>query len=509
MKVLVVLCALVAITSARRCFTGTRSAHRTYGTVYDTSFSSVCDEDQDYCVKYTYVQTIEDDGNYFNVTTNYGECKKREEAEAASCASFLPFVTPYGEVHECNVEFCDNNGTRPCLSFDAAPGKSDCDVKEDDVRAFPACSMRETLEGAFKCVNPFLLGYPHTDKDSCMDGLDRAVECVAGLIRKCTESNCPTVLDSLPGWRSRYSEFSFYASFVTNGAALAEFVGNVTEGDVDLREMYKQFVCHENGTEYNDEVRGLVESLRQNTNVSSVDRTVTELFPDFGCPNVFQKLANTGFEFLHDFYQANDTRQVFRLFNGYARHVREAFENCNMDAVIEGAEEAFEALNFTVSRDDFETFVKVAVEYTQKGPRPQDCPAEHEGHEYGTVELDCERFYNATSRCARRKAWACNFAEWRFNFLRTWLSEFYKRYDDAELPTPSCGNDAEYVDCKESDLCCYDAPKGCRLCYCTGHDYKNSNADILESWRQSYQDWSQFFRKYQEFASRERLDECH
>merc|ERR1711931_394052 len=58
--------------------------------------------------------------------------------------------------------------------------------------------------------------------------------------------------------------------------------------------------------------------------------------------------------------------------------------------------------------------------------------------EYGLIRLNCmERFENATTKCQIRKRWACNFAEWRFNFLRTWLSKFYQQYGDRDLPVPT------------------------------------------------------------------------
>lgn len=60
------------------------------------------------------------------------------------------------------------------------------------------------------------------------------------------------------------------------------------------------------------------------------------------------------------------------------------------------------------------------------------------------------------------------------------VSKIYKFHNnkklnsDRNLPVPSCGNDEEYIRCRSGNLCCYNAPRGCRVCFCTSHDYDNS-----------------------------------
>jgi len=109
----------------------------------------------------------------------------------------------------------------------------------------------------------------------------------------------------------------------------------------------------------------------------------------------------------------------------------------------------------------------------------------------------------------KKKAWLCSFAEWRFGFLRTWLDHFYDSFpdiDDSDLPLSSDTNDEDSFVCKKSKLCCYDAPKGRRLCYCTGHDYDANFTDVFKVWKSSYNNWIAVYHKYQSLLKNE--DTC-
>jgi len=262
-----------------------------------------------------------------------------------------------------------------------------------------------------------------------------------------------------------------------------------------MRQIINNFICSIDRTRVFD----LIQELSDDR--FDIDGMIGVLFPTFDCPNVFGNLQSAGFQFLRNFYNASSQEEVHRSFAESVQNIAGVFQDCNVEQLIVEAGDVFESVNFTLPDEQLQIAFNVVRDFASFSPRPQPegCPAEGPG-EFGQIHLDCERYHNLTSRCGRRKAWACNFAEWRFNFLRTWLHEFYERHGDEQIPTPTCGNDADYISCRNSSLCCYEAPRGCRVCYCTEHDYENSYQDIYSSWRQSYRDWSQFFRAYQNFS---------
>merc|ERR1719427_1214015 len=158
----------------------------------------------------------------------------------------------------------------------------------------------------------------------------------------------------------------------------------------------------------------------------------------------------TDFNFL-DFYASQDQEQIFQAMRVSSEGIVEIFRDCNLNVIFNNFGLLFDGLDIDFKTEDVEQALRVAFEFASfipDRPRPDECPSEGEG-EYGLIRLNCmERFENATTKCQIRKRWACNFAEWRFNFLRTWLSKFYQQYGDRDLPVPSCGNDEEYVRCK-------------------------------------------------------------
>jgi len=498
MKLLVVLClSLAALVSGQdrvKCFTGTRVQVQGF-TAFDNSFESYCGEGEHHCHTYTYTQSIVNEGVPYDLVGEYGECSSVIQT---NCDSILPFLEPIGEVKNCSIFDC-HTGPEACNAFTFPPAASNCSVADDDVRAFPGCSMREAMKSVFECVTPFMYSFPYNDQDVCHDHLNKMIGCLGEKAQGCLDGNCPTIFDSISGFRSRYSEFSFWASTIKSSEFLAQVVGNYTDGTFDLNQVFDNFMCSVN----KDVVFELINQLEADR--INIDGLVQSLFPTFNCPTAFSRLQNSGFSFLRHFYDADDQEDILSAFSNSVSDLQEIFEDCNLEVIAEDAAGVFESLNFTLPQGQLQQVFEIAYEFASflpkpDVPNPDSCPSESAGGQYGLIRLGCERLYNVTSTCARRKAWACNFAEWRFNFLRTWLNKFYEQYSDEDLPTPECGNDADFVKCKDSELCCYDAPKGCRLCYCTGHDYANSYGDILASWRHSYNEWNEFFRAFNEFS---------
>ena len=39
-------------------------------------------------------------------------------------------------------------------------------------------------------------------------------------------------------------------------------------------------------------------------------------------------------------------------------------------------------------------------------------------------EISCDKLYQSTTRCGMKKAWLCDYAKWKKDFLGNWLAEF-------------------------------------------------------------------------------------
>jgi len=505
MKLIVVILSLVAVATANdrtRCNTGTRVTVEGF-TAFDNSFASYCGEDQPFCTRYTYEQSIVNDGIGYNLLGEYGECSS---TEVTDCSSILPFLEPIGTVLNCSSSSCASSGDEPCNEFVFSPAATDCSVPENDVRVFPGCTLRDSLKEAFDCVAPFLYSFPHNDAESCDNQLDDVLQCLGKIVTKCVDSNCPSALDDLSDFRSRFSEVSFWAATIKSSHQLVEVVRNYTGGLVDLDFVFESHICRVNRSE----VESTINLLENNS--FDIDQLIATLFPTFNCPTAFSQLQQSGFQFLRAFYDSDNSENTYQVFVDDIARIQAIFNGCNLEVIQETLPEILSFVNVTVDAEQIRTGLGIVWEYstylppteTPVTPNPEGCPAEAEGYEYGVVDLGCDRYHNITSRCGRRKSWTCHFAEWRLNFLRTWLSEFYKRHGDEDIPTPECGNDRDFLKCKESDICCYNAPRGCRLCYCTEHDYDHSYNDILGSWRHSYNEWNQFFRSWQNLNREDR-----
>jgi len=501
MNWLILLClSFAAVVSGQddrvRCWTGTRVQVQGF-TAFDNSFQSYCAEGENVCNTYTYVQQVVNEGIAYELVGEYGECSSQPQF---TCDSILPFLEPIGPVSNCSVAGCSTGPGPACNYFTFPAADTNCSVPSDDVRAFPGCSMRESIKAVFECVTPLTYNFPYDDHDVCHDTINKVITCMGEKTAHCLDSNCPTIFDSISGFRSRFSEYSFWAANIKTSKELADVVSNYTGGSFDLMDVIKNYICHPNQTNV-FQVIDQMEADRVN-----IDGLVQSLFPTFNCPKAFSRLQNSGYDFLRHFYNSSNQAEVWNAFKNSISDLQGLFEGCNYEVIAEDAAGVFESLNFTLPQGQLQHVFEIGAEFADYLPKPdlpnpESCPSEESfGGKYGMIRLGCERLFNVSSRCSRRKAWACNFAEWRFNFLRTWLDRFYEQYSDEDLPVPECGNDADFVKCKDSELCCYDAPNGCRLCYCTGHDYANSYGDILASWRHSYNEWNQFFRAFNEFS---------
>merc|ERR1712183_1060815 len=124
--------------------------------------------------------------------------------------------------------------------------------------------------------------------------------------------------------------------------------------------------------------------------------------------------------------------------------------------------------------------------------------------EYDMDEISCDKLYQSTTRCGMKKAWLCDYAKWKKDFLGNWLAEFNNYHENNmmsgismdDLPPCMKKSDFEGLCKNRKQLTCFNvAVQNCPMCYCADHEYSDLSG-LSYIYRQDYQMWQKFFRMY-------------
>jgi hypothetical protein len=121
------------------------------------------------------------------------------------------------------------------------------------------------------------------------------------------------------------------------------------------------------------------------------------------------------------------------------------------------------------------------------------------------TNLHCDQYYGHDDRCHKRKAYMCDYAQWRVNFFAGWLNDFHHfrtqqgndMNDDFEMP--ECTLPESEVTCVNPNMkaCVPTHVQGCPVCYCRDHEYTNTQGVNLV-WQRDYMYWSRWQQRWQE-----------
>ncbi|CAK8677603.1 unnamed protein product [Clavelina lepadiformis] len=110
---------------------------------------------------------------------------------------------------------------------------------------------------------------------------------------------------------------------------------------------------------------------------------------------------------------------------------------------------------------------------------------------------DCYQFYNSTSACGQRKAWVCEYVQWKYQLITDWLPTFLAYSENNSIYTgdlPGCP--ADYPDmCTNYDQRRCAERLGCRACFCADNLYKDLG-NLIHGWRHDYYSWQQIMTRY-------------
>jgi len=496
----------------RRCMVGTRSFDESGQVTSDNSFPSLCPRGQNYCAYFSYNITVQDD---YGFATTYlsqtGYCLA-DPAEA-TCPQFTPFAELFGSVSNCFSSVCRNSTDEyVCNQFVGPKGACPEPEQNADLQLLPNCTMQQVVSRVFQCANILFSEYPFDNARQCSNAWDRTVQCMAQSATHCLSSNCPSILDNFPGVRSEFPEVVLNTIFINNVTTLSnileEYMG------FDIGSLLVPLACSGDSS-------GVVAALGQaQAQLAALD--LEGLLGDFGlpvgvCPGAVSRLQNALFEFIPAVVGATNTNDVTNAFGRMQREVLQAFQGCDSIGIFTQISNILGGFDISVSfgtilnavqsiQTLLPQLIPVAPSPGPGGPGgpgpvvPGACPAEaFRPGGFGNVRLNCERFHDDNTRCGRRRAWFCDYASWRVNFLRPWRAVFIREYGQPahswDYMLPQCRQEDD-VRCARSQRCCYPTYDGCTVCFCQAHDYLDP--DFLEGrWSADSGSWDRFFHEIQ------------
>lgn len=492
------------------CMVGTRSFDIFGKVTSDNSFPSLCPSGQHYCAYFRYNITVEDEygfpATYYSQT---GYCL--EDPAEATCAYFKPYAELFGTVSNCFSTVCrDSTADYACNQFQGPKGECPDRDNSSDLQLFPNCTMQETIQSVFECANILFSEYPFENPSQCSAYWDHMVQCMAQAATKCLSSNCPSILDNFQGVRSEFPEIVLNTIFINNVTTL----GNILEDiiGVNIGPLIVPLACSGDSS-------GVLVALGQvQAQLATLD--LEGLLQGAGlplniCPGVVSRLQNALFQFIPAVIGATNTADVTNAFGRVQREVLQAFQGCDSTGIFTQISNLLSGFDISVPfgalLNAVQSLQTLLPEFIPVAPTPPGgqgpgptvpgaCPAEaFRPGGFGNVRLNCERFYDDTSRCGRRRAWMCDYASWRLNFLRPWRVTFIREYGQEahswDYLLPQCRQE-DNVRCARSQRCCYPSFDGCTVCFCQAHDYLDPV--FLEGrWEADAGSWDKFFHEIQ------------
>jgi len=202
-------------------------------------------------------------------------------------------------------------------------------------------------------------------------------------------------------------------------------------------------------------------------------------------------------DFLHNFYKATERQEVCQAFTAYKVKSQSLWDNmCDNNMVYPSLVEWLGEENTAMIWD----MIKFLTNYGELFQSFELPNCQKQMHS----DFHCEQFYNNPSPCAMRKAWLCDYAQWKETFLSDWLSEF-TRLNGNDVFTmmgsqqPMCESYDMGNMCKNSRMQkCFIMPvTGCLSCYCADHEYKDFRG-IMAVWRKDYYVWQKMMQVYRQ-----------
>jgi len=575
--------------------------------ITDNAAFTRCPSDYMKCVHYSVHGFTHDHGNGSAAARlDFGECMEDYKDPDCSPYSDSEDVMSFINVSDCETHVCNESR---CNDFgDYIEGQQvelpecrqhvpDASLGMFDIRVLPDCSVSEIFQGVEKCATEFGNQFPYYNQpDMCSMQLDAMVGCMTDLIKKCLSSNCPTILDSIPGLRSEFHVVRFFADQIKSVDDVIDTIFMLIpfdsqEEQASIRSMIpdvKQFICMD-PNQVSQEIGTIVTDLINDQLMPLIGGSLNlndimgqQLADAFFCDaDLIEKVTNPVMTLIPSLIGSQSENDACNALVGFANNmIAQVGMSCNFGEVgtfveyLIGPDSGFpmEVFSFIgmvapmitqfrlpdcVETPDYSPCMSNPCGYQGScvatgqydyycmcmdgnygqscggyGPTPtpgmnpcDSYPCGYDKQCVRTSEYDyycrdnngggsgdggdnemgefyCEQYYHGTSPCQMRKAWLCDYAQWRWTTLTVWLKEFHQfaqshGHDMGHLDMPGCNHENNEMQCRNMEMrrCRYNEQMGCNECYCKDHEYQNLEG-LMDHWRHDYRAWSTFFQKY-------------
>jgi len=481
--------------------------------LWDNTVNSLCPTIDNLCTEYQYtLMSMDEEGNPQEIKINGGACTRPERTYNCSAVQqYQSFRSPGAMVTNCNVSDCYGNY---CAELKATPAQGCSLFTSDDVQLMPGCTLKETMYKFNECYEKFYSNFPYQNQDVCGSRRTELFQCLSRTYSTCLSGRCPTVLDQIPGTRSFYplmQELTYDISSINEVMDRMVALYLVDEQTaMQIAESVNFAFCPQMR-----DLPAMVQSWFDNFNTSdammwfaSMNITLVDIQQNMPCSvSYYTTIASAWQQMVVELFTEGD---LCSAYDRYFEKVTKAYvENCD-DSKIEG-------WLYLVMPDEYDMFVpyvKMAMEYVGKyfyeNPRLPGCDAGNGGNG-GNVDMDeisCDKFYKSQTRCGMKKAWLCDYAKWKKEFLGSWIGEYNNYLENTMMSgvsmddLPPCMEKSAFNGmCKNRrQLTCFNIPvQNCPMCYCADHEYTDLSG-LSSIYRYDYQMWQKFFRSYRQHS---------
>jgi len=468
----------------------------------DTVALALCSGANSTCITYNYTLTLPE-GMSVQIIT--GDCVAENMTQYYTCDALKNATANVGDIYNCKETPCTERACNE-IQVPRRDEKRCPQTPEDDIQLMPACTMQEFGIRLNTCHNMLYSGYPYTSEAVCRNNLNKAMQCLATSIYECSDSQCESVIDFIPGGKS-YLELIrniALAGMDSSADEILDLIGmgmNIPDAlKLILKRGYLQFECPSPG-----KVPDIIESWfewAQNTDVDAAvmqwakDNLGWEMQEYSPCmPGYHSNNVKIHLDYLMQFYNSRTRAGVCEAWTTKElREMNNFFGKCDLDK--------FDDWVRAILPGGFKVFTPEIVKafailgYGLEQNRITDCP------EGTTQDVGCERFYRLETACGIRKAWMCDYTQWKTSFLFDWLNEFAdfeieNILSDVSLTFPSCDMFDMSDMCKNvgQQVCGTVPVTNCTTCYCMDQEYKDLSG-LSEMWRKDYVEWRQVFNDY-------------
>jgi len=487
------------------CVTG----DRIYSNGYlwsDNTVNALCGTSYEGCGQYNYTFTYGGD----EIMIVGGGCMFPDRV--TDCEKLNNYTKARGidTFKSCQSSFCEGSY---CGSLEATPPEGCNLFTSDDVQLYPGCTLKQTMETFWNCHQQFYTNFPYDDKAECSDKSRQMAQCLAEAHTKCLSGRCPTVLDQIPGYRAYYP---MALDLVFNATSMEEILHRMWANGYIDEEMSTQIMGYWTMATCPDikDLPTMVEAWMSNFNSTmlaqwfvSMDIDLVALQNAMPCSmSYYTSIAAAYQKMIGQFFNSEDTSDMCQAYGVYFDSVTKAYqENCDSSKMDD-----FLYVLMPDYLDEMVPYVIKAFEYIGKSfyenPEPWWCSNNGGGSSGGNNDVttvSCDHLYKSKSKCGMKKAWLCDYAKWKFDFLGNWLQEYVNYESDSMMGVdmdmmPPCYKMSDYQNlCKNRrQMTCFQIPViDCPMCMCKDHEY-NDLSGLTTYYRDDYRMWQKFFAAY-------------